>query len=243
MQDELVTLETRPGVSQQFLLIKPENPVASVILFAGGHEALNMRHHSGKIRFGSRRNNFLVRSREDFANHGFVVAVVDAPSDRKDGMVGFRNSAEHVGDIGTVIAYLKKSFGLPVWLIGISRGTESAAYVAIHSTEEIGGLVLTSSVTERSKKGEAVTSMALDRIRVPTLVVAHESDECRVTPPEGAKEITQRLVSSPRVDVKYFSGGYGPKSKPCGGLSAHGFFGIEGKVVAAIADFIKSTSK
>jgi pimeloyl-ACP methyl ester carboxylesterase len=188
-------------------------------------------------------NNFLVRSREDFAKHGFVVAVVDAPSDRQDGMYGFRNSAQHVTDIETVIAYLKKRFGLPVWLVGTSRGTDSAAYVAIHSKETIGGLVLTSSVTEKNEKGETVTSMALDYIRVPTLVVAHERDECRFTPPERAKEIAARLVHAPRVEVKYVKGGYADESKPCQGLSAHGFFGIESKVVAAIADFITSTSK
>jgi hypothetical protein len=38
----LVTLETRPGIDQKFILIKPNKPVASVILFAGGHGALNL---------------------------------------------------------------------------------------------------------------------------------------------------------------------------------------------------------
>lgn len=241
--EELVTLETRPGVSQNFLLVKPDNPVASVILFAGGNGVLDVRHQAGQTQFGSMGNNFLVRSREYFAKQGLVVAVVDAPSDRKNGMYGFRNSAEHVTDIASVIAYLKKGFGLPVWLIGTSRGTESAAYVASHSSGEIGGLVLTSSMTEKNNKGEAVTHMALDRIRVPTLIVAHESDACRFTPPEGAKEIAQRLVNSPQVAVKYFSGGYEPKSQPCQALSAHGFFGIESKVLAAITDFITSTPK
>ena len=93
----------------------------------------------------------LVRTRDDFAAHGFAVAVVDAPSDRKErkGMRGgFRNSAEHVTDIDAVTAHLKKTVRVPVWLIGTSRGTESAAYVAIHAKEKIAGVVLTSSMTE-----------------------------------------------------------------------------------------------
>ncbi len=242
-QEELVTLEPRPGVSQKFLLTKPDNPVASAILFAGGHGALNVSHHSGQTQFGWGMKNFLVRTRKDFAKHGLVIATVDAPSDRKHGMYyGFRNSAQHVTDIETVIAYLKKSAGVPVWLIGTSRGTESAAYVAIHSKEEIGGLVLTSSMTEWNKKGQTVTSMALDQIKVPTLVVAHKDDECRFTPAAGAEKIAERLVNSPKVEVKYFRGGYMPESKPCKALSAHGFFGIESRVVAAIADFIKSAA-
>ncbi len=239
---QLVTLKTRPRASQRFLLIKPGNPVASAILFAGGHGDLNLTHQSGQLDIVWGKNNFLVRTRKDFAKHGFVVAVVDTPSDHKGlGMLyGFRSSAKHVKDIEEVIAYLKKSTGLPVWLIGTSRGTESAAYIAIHSREDIGGVVLTSSMTVLNEKGEAVNHMALDQIRMPTLVVAHKDDACHVTPPWGAEWIAKRLVNSPKVTVKYFRGGDSPRSRPCGALSAHGFLGIESEVVAAIADFIKS---
>ena len=34
--NKLVEIETRPGIKQKFILIKPANPVASVILFEGG---------------------------------------------------------------------------------------------------------------------------------------------------------------------------------------------------------------
>lgn len=192
------------------------------------------------------KNNFLVRTRHDFAAHGFAVAVVDAPSDRKEriGMLGgFRNSAEHVTDIDAVTTHLKKTVGVPVWLVGTSRGTESAAYVAIHAKEKVAGLVLTSSMTEDNSKGRPVTDLALDRIRVPALVVAHEDDECRVTPPDGAERIAKGLVNAPKVAVKMFSGGDPPRSKPCKALSAHGFLGIEQDVVAAIAAFITSASR
>lgn len=33
---EVVSLDTRSGVKQKFILIKPDRPVAAVILFAGG---------------------------------------------------------------------------------------------------------------------------------------------------------------------------------------------------------------
>ncbi len=149
-QEQLVTLETRAGVTQKFILITPEKPVAAVILFAGGHGKLDLSNASGRP-VPRRGGNFLVRSRADFAGHGFAVAVVDAPSDRKErvGMLGgFRNSAKHVTDIDAVTAHLKKAVRVPVWLIGTSRGTESAAYVAIHAKEKVAGLVLTSSMTE-----------------------------------------------------------------------------------------------
>ncbi len=156
---------------------------------------------------------------------------------------GFRNSAKHVTDIDAVTAHLKKTVRVPVWLIGTSRGTESAAYVAIHAKENVAGLVLTSSMTEDNSDGRPVTDLPLDRIRVPALVVAHEDDECWVTPPGGAEWIAESLVNASRVEVKMFSGGDEPRSKPCNALSAHGFLGIEQDVVAAIAAFIKSASR
>ena len=245
-QEQLVTLETRAGVTQKFILITPEMPVAAVILFAGGTGNLDRSGAADRPVLDRDENNFLVRTRADFAAHGFAVAMVDAPSDRKEriGMRGgFRNSAEHVTDIDAVTAHLKKTVRVPVWLIGTSRGTESAAYVAIHAKEKVAGLVLTSSMTEDNSDGRPVTDLPLDRIRVPALVVAHEDDECWATPPGGAEWIAESLVNASRVEVKMFSGGDPPRSKPCQARSAHGFLGIEQKVVAAIAAFITSASR
>ena len=42
----LVSIKTPRGAAQQFILIKPEAPVASVILFAGGHGALGLKSAS-----------------------------------------------------------------------------------------------------------------------------------------------------------------------------------------------------
>jgi len=245
-REQLVTLETRAGVTQKFILITPEKPVAAVILFAGGKGNLNLSGTADQPVLGWGRNNFLVRTRDDFAAHGFAVAVVDSPSDQKEsrGMRGgFRNTAEHVTDIDAVTAHLRKTVGVPVWLIGTSRGTESAAYVAIHTKETVAGLVLTSSMSEDNSDGRPVTDLALDKIRVPTFVVAHEDDECRVTPPDGAERIAKGLVNAPKVAVKMFSGGDPPGSNPCKAKTAHGFLGIERDVVAAIAAFIKSASR
>ena len=98
-------------------------------------------------------------------------------------------------------------------------------------------------LAEDNSAGRPVTGLALDRIRVPALVVAHEDDECRVTPPGGAEWIAESLVNASTVEVKMFSGGDSPRSRACGALSAHGFLGIEQDVVAAIAAFIKSASR
>jgi alpha/beta superfamily hydrolase len=238
---EFVYLPTRRGVIQNFFVIRPARSAANVILFAGGHGALNLRESSGylNIRWGS--GNFLIRTRERFADNGLTVAVVDAPSDMLDGGMsgGFRTTADHVKDIEGVIAWLKRRNGLPVWLVGTSRGTESAAYVGIHTRFPIGGVVLTSSISVSTSKGSAVDSFALENIRVPVQIVYHEQDGCSVTPAYGNRAIKNGLTNSPKVVMKGFTGGSEPISGPCTAKSEHGFLGLEDEVVAAIAEFIK----
>ena len=241
LAETLVTLDTRPGVSQSFLLLESPRPSANVILFAGGHGALGLKGEIDAPTISWGKHNFLVRTRSDFMQHGFTVAVVDAPSDRQssDGMFdGFRNSAEHVRDIDAVIAYLRRRNHQPVWLVGTSRGTESAAYVMIHSAQTPAGLVLTSSMTEDNAKGTPVVDMQLGRIRQPVLLVSHKDDGCWVTLPSGNETIRKLLIHSMHVEVKYVEGGDEPISGPCQARSAHGYLGIEQNVVNEIADFI-----
>lgn len=236
---ELISLETRPRVQQKFILMKPEKAIASVILFAGGHGMLDLQGASD-ISWG--KNNFLVRTRDLFVEHGFIVAVVDAPSDHLDypGMLfGFRDSDEHVTDIDHVISYLNKQGKLPVWLIGTSRGTESAAHIAIESKKKPHGLILTSSMSVENDKGTAVNEMDLSKIKIPTLITAHEDDGCHVTPPEGAQEIEALLTNTVKVEVKMFSGG-DEILRPCKAKTFHGYLDIEEKVINAISNFIKS---
>jgi pimeloyl-ACP methyl ester carboxylesterase len=239
----LVSIQTPRGVKQAFILVKPANPVASVILFAGGHGALGLRSTS-TMRWGDM--NFLVRTRAMFAAHDLMVAVVDAPSDQQQGMTAvFRIGGAHAGDIAAVAAYLKTQADVPVWLVGTSMGTFSAAGGAI-GAKNIAGLVLTSTIT-RSKSSwriaqshrDGVASMAVQRISVPTLVVSHRKDGCAITPAADAAKLTQRLTKAAKVDLVLVDGGDPPQSDPCQARSAHGFLGIESEVVDKIAEFVK----
>ncbi len=243
--EELVTVESRPGVVQAFVLIKPVEAVAAVILFAGGPGRIGLSERNGQATI-HRDTNFLVRSRWLFAEHGFAVVVVDSPTDRqgKRGMLGgFRNTADHVADIDATIAYLTTTIRLPVWLVGTSRGTESAAYVGIHGSRKIDGLVLTSSIVKSDGDGTSLTDLALAQISAPVLLVAHNDDQCYLTPRSGVEPIARALVNSTDVGIRYFDGGDRPISGPCEPLCQHGFLGIEHDVVAEIARFISSSRK
>jgi pimeloyl-ACP methyl ester carboxylesterase len=242
----LVSVRTPRGAKQAFILIRPEKPVAAVILFAGGHGALGLRSAS-KMAWGA--GNFLVRSRNLFADQGLMVAVVDAPSDRQAGMNAiFRMSRSHADDIGTITAYLKKQAAVPVWLVGTSMGTFSAAGGAI-AARDTDGLVLTSTITRAKTEWRiakshrnGVASMALPRVTLPTLIVSHRKDGCDITPAADASKLEARLTKSPKVEVALLDGGSKPQSEPCQAKSQHGFLGIEALAVATIARFIKTNA-
>jgi len=245
--ESLVKVPSRANIEQKFLLVKPEKPTAAVILFAGGHGGLRLTSLFGMPGMSWGKENFLVRTRKQFADHGFVVAVIDSPPDNKEMNAIWRMSPEHAEDIRAVVQSLKKEFNLPVWVIGTSMGTFSAPNAAIRLGSEIHGLVLTSSITRSPKKWKiysshpnAVINMELSRVTIPTLIVSHKDDGCELTPAEDAEKLKNAFTNAPKVEIKYFSGGKYPISKPCNALSAHGFYGIEDEVVTAIAEFIKS---
>ena len=247
---KLVKLETRPGVELKFIIIKPTNPVASVILLEGGPGVLQL----GSGASVGRDKGFLSRTRKEFAESGLMVALVDKPSDREELWANFRMGSEHAQDLKAVVSHLKSEADVPIWLVGMSMGTFSAPNGAIRLKEEIDGLVLVSSVTKSSKKWKkiydshpnAILDMDLDQITVPALIVHHRDDKCDGCPPSGAEKIREALVNSKKAELIYFSGGKKPASgdlgKPCQPLSAHGYYGIEEKVIPAIVDFIKANS-
>ena len=244
---KLVSVVTPRGAKQAFILITPAKPIASVILFAGGKGALGLTSATS-MNWGT--GNFLVRTRNQFAARNLMVAVIDAPSDRSAKMgAKFRMSAAHAADIGAVAAYLRKQAAVPVWLVGTSMGTFSAANGAI-AAKGIGGLVLTSTVTRARPQWkiagshpDGVASMALSRVRVPTLIVSHRKDGCVITPAGDAKKLSVRLSNAGKVDTVLLDGGLPPQSDPCKAKSQHGFLGIEDTAVATIADFVAVNSK
>lgn len=235
----VVTLQTRGDVTQDFLLMRPDQPVASAILFAGGPGRLPLaRLARGEF---LKQGNFLVRIRYEFFKRNIMVAVVNAPSDRQDntGMQRFfRAGPEHAKDIAAVVAHLHNLSPVPIWLIGTSAGTESVASIIIKSEDGIGGIVLTSSMTVTTSMGPNVLDLPLERVRVPALVMAHEGDACRFSPPYHAERIIEKLSSARRKARLMMEGGRSAMSEPCEALSAHGFFGVEVETVEAMVNFM-----
>jgi pimeloyl-ACP methyl ester carboxylesterase len=232
-EDKLIKLDTRPGVSVSFYYMKRDGAAATVVLLPGGGGGIGLRDGVPTS------DNFLVRSRDHFAAHGFNVAVVNRPTD-KELDYEFRVSPAHIEDLRQVVEYLKTDTGLPVWLVGTSRGTVSAAAAAItFGNEKLAGLALTSSVTSNKRTG-AVPEQKLEAIRIPVLVLHHEKDACLVTFPRGARWIIDGLKNAPVKKLVMVNGGANPTGDPCEPLHWHGFIGMEKQAVDIMANWIKN---
>ncbi|MBI2769860.1 MAG: alpha/beta hydrolase [Burkholderiales bacterium] len=235
---KVVDIPSRPGVTQRVMVLSPPEPKAAVILFAGGHGGLQI-FPNGSMKWGE--GNFLVRSRQLFADAGLVVAVIDAPSDRQSPpfLGGFRQTPEHTADVKAVIGWLRQNAKVRVWLVGTSRGTQSAAYVAteLPAPEGPDGLVLTSTVLTDTRGNRPVPAMPLGRIRVPVLVVHHEQDGCALCAFSEIPGLMGKLANAPKTQLLSFKGGANT-GDPCEAFAYHGFNGLEREVVQQIAAWI-----
>lgn len=237
LTEKVVDIPTRPEVTQRILLITPEAPKAALILFAGGHGGLQIQPE-GKLTWGD--GNFVIRTRQQYAAQGFMVAVIDAPSDRQSPpfLSGFRMTSEHLADIRGVISWLRQQTPVPIWLLGTSRGTQSVAHAATQLTgdDAPNGIVLTSSILT-DKTSVPVTELPLENVRTPVLVVHHENDGCKLCPYSETANLMKKLNNSSRKKLLTFRGGE-PQGDPCKAHAYHGFNGIENDVVEQISQWV-----
>jgi len=231
--DRLVMVDTRPGVRVGYWLMQRDGAKATLLLLPGGGGTIGMK---GGV---PTSDNFLVRSRDHFSAQGFHVAIVGRPSDRDELDSNFRASAEHVEDLRSVVERLRKDLAQPVWLVGTSRGTISAAAAAIGlEPSTLADIVLTSSVTN-GMRAAPVPGLALAEIRVPVFVLHHRRDACRSCVPHETSRIIDGLTRAPVKKLLLVDGGGGASGDPCEPLHWHGFIGMEREAVATIAEWIR----
>jgi pimeloyl-ACP methyl ester carboxylesterase len=128
--------------------------------------------------------------------------------------------------------------GLPVWVVGTSRGSTAAAQAGAAVVPSPSGVVLTSPVTVTTTP--SVFDVSLDAITAPVLIAAHKEDACPVTPPSDAAALAAALTAARRVSTRQFQGGFPALDPdPCNALTPHGFIGLEPKVMEKITKWIE----
>jgi pimeloyl-ACP methyl ester carboxylesterase len=235
---ELVTIPTRGGVTESYLLIRnppSATPKIVIIAFVGGFGVVGMAGKQAPLKFGP-ATNFLIRIRSDLVDSDFAEVVVDAPSD-KQGSLGmsdeFRLGPDHLTDIRIVLADIRKRFPeARIYLVGHSRGTVSAAALAAKMGDAVQGVILMSTITNRDKQGPALSTFNFASIKIPVLLVHHRDDGCAPNPYYNAERLSK---SFPLISV---SGGDPPQSGPCDSQAAHGYWGKDAPVAQAIKDWM-----
>ena len=232
--EDIVTLSTRAGVTQSYLIAAPQGAKAQAIaiLFPGGAGKTDLDREAARTVLD--RGNFLVRTRQMLSRHGVVAVVMDSPSDQPNGMDDlFRLGEAHTEDIGKVIVDMKKRFpGAPVFLVGTSRGTVSAAAAGRRLGKSVDGVILTATLFNSSRTQPGLGGFDYAAIPTPLLFVHHVDDGCTYTPYSAARRLADRY---PLISV---SGGTPPQSKPCEAMSQHGFLGKEAETVEAMAKWM-----
>jgi pimeloyl-ACP methyl ester carboxylesterase len=170
---------TRPDAATHVLVIKPDQATGAVMLLPGGHGNIDLDVQS-HISWGE--DDFLLRTRMDYANAGLLAIVPDVANDHKPptSLTGFRTSPMQANDLHALVDHLR-SMTLKVWMVAFDSGATSALNVAARGkADSLAGLVLISPILEEP---EPTSSMLIDGAKLalaslPVLLITHESDSC-----------------------------------------------------------------
>lgn len=231
---------TRDGVNVAIYAYWNDAALATVVLFSGGAGGYGKIAEDGWPAGG----NFLIRTGKHWASHPFNVVMVGRPTDGIDlAHGGVRTGDKHAADNVAIFKAIKLKSPAPIWVVGTSMGTISAAAAAIQDKENlIAGVVLTSSIVAYKIPG-AVAKQDLEKIRVPTLVLHHENDACWACRPHEVKSMAGDLKNAPIRKTIFVSGGSGATGDPCEPLHHHGYVGMQNEAVDLVAAWIISPTE
>lgn len=232
---QVIRVATRDDVTVPIYAYWRKDARATVVLYAGGAGGYGQIGEDGWPAGG----NFLIRTGRRWATHPLNVVMIGRPTDGLDLSMGVhRVGDKHAADNAAIFRAIKRIDPAPLWLVGTSMGTISAAAAAIRDEEGlVSGVVLTASIVAYKVPG-AVPTQKLDRVRVPTLILHHEDDACWACRPHEVRQLAAALVNAPVKRTTFVKGGEGATGNPCEPMHHHGFVGIREQVVDIVADWI-----
>ena len=229
-------IATRASVSVPIYAYWRRDAVATVVLYSGGAGGYGPIGADGWPAGG----NFLIRTGKHWATYPFNIVMVGRPSDDIDLSLGnVRTGDRHGADNVAIFRAIKAKNAAPIWVVGTSMGTISAAAAAIRDEDRLlSGLILTSSIVAYKVEG-AVPKQDLEKVRVPTLVFHHADDACWACRASEARKIESELINAPIRKTIIVSGGEGASGNPCEPGHHHGYFGMQEEAVDLIAAWIR----
>jgi hypothetical protein len=215
-RDELMTSARTPGgeTVPYVLTSKPGTPAYAVILMPGGSGVMNPRMEGSKLVFGF-GGNFLIRSRELFADGRFVAASTDATS-----------SPDRIRAIAQDLQ--RRYGGIAIYVIGTSRSTDATMALAAPLDGQVAGLVHTSSMN-------GIATFDPRKFKSRHLIVYHRMDACRVTKPSSSAA-SRASYGTETIEME----GGTSTGDDCEARAHHGYNGIEAATVERIKAWILS---
>lgn len=209
----VVDIPTR-GVTQRFLHVRPDAPVANIVFLPGANGILGIEKDGSMPTLAGRCAPF-ARNRDAFAARGFALALVDQTSDFK---------IRQFADVREVVRYMRTRDNVPTWIVGGSAATMGALNFAIELPidEPLGVVIFSPWQPDLSQ---------VSLVKRPTLIVYHRDDALSAP---FVDALFDALTAAPVRERIGLAGG--STGGECGGY--HLFIGIDGELVAAIAAFI-----
>ena len=238
---EIITIQSRPSVKQNFLFADARSQRA-IIIFPS---------HKGLVRFKEQNGGFKIkkggyggRVAPFLWDQNISLAVMASPSDRPQGMnTKFRLSARHATDVNNVIKWLRQKGHSAVYLMGSCRGGFSPVGAAANlGADRVDGLIL-ASTRSRGDHG-SILDLAVGSLKSKVLLLHHRKDDCYASPYSAIGRITNFLSSlGSNVTLVKVEGGSENtvrKGRRCGSLGPHGFLNKEVETAKAIVKWLIS---
>jgi hypothetical protein len=207
--------------SNQMLIERPvATPKAVVILIPGGTTNIYINSQG----FVGDRVSFTVRARDWFVQSGYATALLT-----------------NTDIIPDAIAQTKDIAG-PVYLVGTTNaGGPMLNYMFNKKPDpRVAGLVFAPAASQAGPEGDfSVTNYPLKKLNVPVLLVQNRQDTCRMSTSNNAVSLPSYFANATLLWENSFSTA-GPN---CGGMSPHGFLGIEYQTVRGITKWMASIGK
>ena len=137
----VVDVPTR-GVTQRFLYVRPDAPVATIVFLPGNTGILGIADDGSMPTLPGRCAPF-ARNRDAFAARGFAVALVDQTSDAQ---------VRQYADIREVVRYVRARDNVPTWIVGGSASTIAALSFAVElpQDEPLGVIIFSAGLRDLS---------------------------------------------------------------------------------------------
>ncbi len=199
------------GGTQRFLYVRPDAPIAIVVVISGGDGTLGIQN-DGTMNTLTSLCGPVTRNRQPLADAGFAIALVDANS---SGVV------YQFTDILAVVRYMQARHDVPVWITGGSASTGIVADLAANLPADIrAGVVFYSPARLPATSFSSITR--------PAMVISHALDTL------AAGSFTFNALTSAVVkDRATLIGGSN------GGCGYHLFNGIDTEFMATFSGFIR----